>query len=122
MVWAFVTGLCFGLPAGVYLREKGYATKMRNAYQAMNPNEVQYKTDNFEKLDGKKKADKYYRDLKTGMADPKDFERYIYGGNYDRKFYHDDRDAVEDKVRGQIQSWDNDAKDMIEKMNQSRRN
>ena len=48
------------------------------------------------------------------MADPKDFERYIYGGNYDRKFYHDDRDAVEDKVRNQIQNWDNDAKDMIE--------
>ena len=121
MVWAFVTGLCFGLPAGCYLREKGYSTKLRNAYTAMNPTEIQYKTDNFDKLDGKKKADMYYRDLNKGMADPKDFERYIYGGNYDRKFYHDDRDAVEDKVRGQIQNWDNDAKDMIEKLNMQKK-
>ena len=48
------------------------------------------------------------------MAKPEDFERYIYGGNYDRKFYHDDRDAVEDKVRAQIRQWDTEAKDHIE--------
>ena len=32
MVWAFVVGLCAGLPAGCYLREQGYGKKLRNAY------------------------------------------------------------------------------------------
>tara|TARA_B110000305_G_C18768667_1_gene328596 strand:+ start:279 stop:443 length:165 start_codon:yes stop_codon:yes gene_type:complete len=48
------------------------------------------------------------------LAKPEDFERYVYGGNYDRKFGHDDRDAIEDKVRDQIRDWNMEAKDQIE--------
>ena len=48
------------------------------------------------------------------MAKPEDFERYIYGGNYDRKFGHDEQDAIEDKVREQIRDWNQEAKDEIE--------
>ena len=80
----------------------------------MNRGEANLSTDNLEKLLPNQKREQFHRDLKTGMAKPEDFERYIYGGNYDRKFYHDDRDAVEDKVRAQIRGWNNEAKDHIE--------
>ena len=56
------------------------------------------------------------------MANTEDFERYIYGGNYGRKFGHDKRDDVEDEVRAQIRNWDNDAKDQIEMLAKANRN
>ena len=99
MVWAFVVGLCAGLPAGCYLREHGYTTKLRNAYGALTPGQDHLRTDTLEKLLPDQKREKFYQDLKTGLARPEDFERYIYGGNYDRKFGHDDRDRIEDEVR-----------------------
>ena len=37
MVWAFVGGLCVGFPVGCYLREQGYATRLRNAAKALSP-------------------------------------------------------------------------------------
>ena len=43
------------------------------------------------------------------MAKPEDFERYIYGGNFDRKFYHDDRDEIEDKTNKKLRDWDQQA-------------
>ena len=62
-----------------------------------------------------KKVRKFYDDMKSGLAKPEDFERYIYGGNYDRKFFHDDRDAVEDKVRAQIRKWDEEEAENIKR-------
>ena len=56
------------------------------------------------------------------MADPKDFERYIYGGNYGRKFGHDDRDDVEDKVRDKIRKFDHDAKEYIDQVAKENKN
>ena len=88
----------------------------------MRPDDDQYRTDQFDKIDGKKHRDQYYKDLKTGMADPKDFERYIYGGNYGRKFGHDDRDDVEDKVRDKIRKFDHDAKEYIDQVAKENKN
>ena len=114
MVWAFVAGICAGLPAGCYLREHGYADKLRNAYGALQPGRDDMRTDNLEKLMPTQKRNQFYQDLQRGLAKPEDFERYVYGGNYDSKFGHDDRDAIEDKVRDQIRDWNMEAKDQIE--------
>ena len=116
MVWAFVTGICFGLPAGCYLRENGYANKLKMAYGALQPGSNNLSTDNLEKLMPNQKRNQFYQDLQRGLAKPEDFERYVYGGNYDRKKGHDDRDAIEDKVRDQIREWNNEAKDQIEEL------
>ena len=86
MVWTFCVGMVLGFPVGCYLRETGYTKKMRNAYHALNPNADEFPTDNLEKLMPNQKRDKFYKDLEKGLAKPSDFERYIYGGNYDRKF------------------------------------
>ena len=61
------------------------------------------------------KKEKYFRDLQKGMAKPEDFERYIYGGNYDRKFYTDTIDKQEDQARLQLREWDNETKGAIER-------
>ena len=73
-----------------------------------------YPTDNLEKLLPHQKRDKYFRDLQKGKAKPEDFERYIYGGNYDRKITTDETDKQEDKARGTINQWDNETKHMLE--------
>ena len=96
MVWAFCVGLVVGLPAGCYLREKGYAKRMRHAYHAMLPDDKGLSTDNLDKLLPNQKREKFYRDVEKGLVRPEDFERYIYGGTHDRKFYHDERDLQED--------------------------
>ena len=99
MVWAFFAGVFLGFPAGCYLREKGYVQKARAAVQIMRPDSDPFPTDNLARKTGMKKRELYYDDLKVGNAKPEDFERYIYGGNYDRKFIKDDRDVQEDKGR-----------------------
>lgn len=43
----------------------------------------------------------FYKNLKRGDVDPKDFERYIYGGSYNKRS-QDDADRVEDKVRKDV--------------------
>ena len=45
------------------------------------------------------------------MAKPEDFERYSYGGNYDRKFYSDDTDKQMDAAYKQRKMWDRSARD-----------
>ena len=87
MVWAFVTGMVMGFPVGCYFREQGYSTKLKNALTALRPDDTS--TDNFEKVTGFKKREKYFKDLKTGMAKPEDFERYIYGASANKKKGHD---------------------------------
>ena len=52
---------------------------------ALSPTD--YSTDNFEKVANSKKREKYYKDLQSGMAKPEDFERYVYGGQSNKKFY-----------------------------------
>ena len=44
------------------------------------------------------------------MAKPEEFERYMYGGNYDRKFFTDDTDKQIDKSREQQNKWNNEIK------------
>ena len=63
-----------------------------------------------------KKVRKYYDDMKAGLAKPEDFERYLYGGNYDRKFFHDDRDAIEDQARNKLREWEADVDKQIDRV------
>ena len=72
----------------------------------MSPESDPFPTNNLKEKMGYNKRDKYYQDLKSGQAKPEDFERYIYGGNYDRKFQSDDRDALEDRGRKQFHQWE----------------
>jgi hypothetical protein len=76
-MYAFVTGMFIGLPFGCYLREVGVAKKLRNAYELFVPAPAADRMDKF-----RSKSDDFYKNLKKGQADVKDFERYIYGGNY----------------------------------------
>ena len=110
MVWAFVAGTLIGFPVGCYLREQGYTKRMRNAFHALQPDSDYLSTDNLEKLLPHQRREKFYKDVEKGMARPEDFERYVYGGNYDRKFYTDSRDRIEDKARATLNEWENDAK------------
>ena len=125
-----MTGLCVGLPVGCIMRERGYVNKLRNAYAALRPEEksksssivmissilfgVGFGTDNLDKLLSEKKVRQFHQDLQNGLAKPEDFERYIYGGNYDRKVISDDRDRAEDKVRDQIKQWEEESQRNIE--------
>lgn len=76
-MYAFVTGMFIGLPIGCYLREVGVARKLRNAFEVFIPAPSADRMDKF-----RSKNDDFYKNLKKGQADVKDFERYIYGGNY----------------------------------------
>ena len=75
---------------------------MRNAYEVLHPTADYLPTNNLDKLMPTQRRDKFFKDLEKGMANKEDFERYIYGGNYDRKFYTDERDKMEDKARDQL--------------------
>jgi hypothetical protein len=75
MVYAFVTGMFLGLPLGCYLREVGVANKIRTAYEVFVPAPTADKMDKY-----RNKSQDFFKNLKKGQADVKDFERYIYGG------------------------------------------
>lgn len=77
MVMAFAVGLFVGLPIGCVLREKGYARKMNQAYEIFFPVNDEKLSDKY-----KSKSTEFYNNLARGEADPRDFERYIYGGSY----------------------------------------
>ena len=113
MVWAFVVGLSFGFPTGVYLREKGYTGRMRVAYNTLLPNNSNLDVDNYGRLSGEKKRDQYYKDLKAGLVSNKDFERYIFGGKKDRK-YSDERDLYEDKLMEKKRQFERETNDRID--------
>ena len=77
MVYAFMFGLFVGLPLGCYLREAGYARKFQNAYNIFFPDTNEMKMDRY-----KNKSKEFFENLKKGQVEAKDFERYIYGGQY----------------------------------------
>ena len=74
MVYAFFVGMFVGLPFGCYLREVGVAKKLQNAYEIFVPPPSADKMDKY-----RNKTDEFYKNLKKGQTDVKDFERYIYG-------------------------------------------
>ena len=74
MVYAFMTGMFIGLPLGCYLREVGVANKLRNAYEVFVPPPAADKMDRY-----RSKSQDFFKNLKKGQAEVKDFERYIYG-------------------------------------------
>jgi hypothetical protein len=80
MVYAFGLGLFLGLPLGCYLREVGYANKIRSAYEVFVPPPTADKSDRF-----RNKAGDFYKNLQKGQADVKDFERYVYGGSHNER-------------------------------------
>ena len=45
MVYAFFVGMVVGLPVGCYIREKGYASKMHQAYNLFSPANDERKMD-----------------------------------------------------------------------------
>ena len=77
MVYAFFVGLTIGLPVGCYMREAGYAQKIKNAYNVFVPLP---ETDKAAKY--KSKADEFYKNIRKGQTEAKDFERYVYGGSH----------------------------------------
>ena len=92
-MYIFGAGLLVGLPLGCYMRERGFDKRFIRAYAAINPDRKPY-IKNRELLQNQN--EKFYADLKKGVADPKDFERYIYGGAYNTR-NTDDRDRDEAK-------------------------
>ena len=44
------------------------------------------------------KSHQFYDNLQKGQVQNTDFERYIYGGNYNEKI-SDDRDKIEDEIQ-----------------------
>ena len=55
-------------------REVGVARKLQNAYEVFVPAASADRMDKF-----RSKTDDFYKNLKKGQTDVKDFERYIYG-------------------------------------------
>ena len=74
MVYLFVGGMLVGLPAGCYLRERNYHLRFVKAYQQLVPPSDTPASDQFRDTRAE-----FYEDLQKGKADPKDFERYIFG-------------------------------------------
>jgi hypothetical protein len=93
MVYAFMFGLFLGLPVGCYLREAGYANKFQTAYNLFFPNQHEVKMDRY-----RDKSKEFYDNLKKGNVAVEDFERYVYGGEKNRKV-QDDRDKMDDMER-----------------------
>ncbi len=80
MVYAFLVGMTVGLPLGCYLREAGYASKIQSAYNIFVPPQDTHTQDKL-----KSKSEQFYKNLKKGQVDPKEFERYVYGGSYAKR-------------------------------------
>lgn len=72
---------------------------MQNAYNIFVPPPDAHQSDKY-----KNQSEKFFNNLKKGNVDPKEFERYVYGGNYaDRN--KDDDDRAEQKVNDQIRGY-----------------
>ncbi len=98
MVYAFFVGMFVGLPVGCYMREAGYAQKVRNAYNIfVSPPEA----NKLSQLKGNSPQE-FYDNIKKGLADPADFERYIYGGTYAKRS-KDDSDKNEEAMKKVMQ-------------------
>jgi hypothetical protein len=92
MVYAFMLGMTLGLPLGCYLRETGVARKLQTAYNIFVAPPDTHKADAF-----KNKSEQFYRNIKKGNVDPKEFERYVYGGSYAQRT-QDEVDKIEKEV------------------------
>ena len=92
MVYAFFVGLTIGLPLGCYMREAGYAHKIKSAYNVFVPPP---ETDTAQKY--KSKANEFYKNIRKGQAETTDFERYVYGGSHNLRT-SDEADKAEKSV------------------------
>ena len=81
---------------GCYLREAGYHHKFRRAYESFVPTTERQRSDQFRNT-----TQEFYKNLSRGQVDNKDFERYIYGGSYN-KLVEDDRDKIETEMRQKL--------------------
>lgn len=80
MVYSFMFGLFIGLPIGCYLRETGYARKFNTAYNIFFPDKNEHKSDQF-----RNRSKEFFDNLKKGQVDNTDFERYIYGAQFNKR-------------------------------------
>ena len=96
MVYAFFAGLFVGLPVGCYLRERGYANKLNDAFRVFYPYTGAKHVDRFPDTNKE-----FYQNLKKGEVDREDFERYIYGGSKNEKA-RDERDILEEQARKKL--------------------
>jgi hypothetical protein len=99
MVYAFFVGMTVGLPVGCYLREAGYASKFKNAYSALVKQDDSKQLDQF-----KNNSARFYENLKKGQVDPKEFERYIYGGTYAKR-NQDESDKMEVEMQKKVNDY-----------------
>ena len=99
MVYAFFVGLTVGLPVGCYMREVGYAQKIKNAYNVFVPPPEADKSNQL-----KSKSGQFYNNLKKGQVEAKDFERYVYGGTHNLKT-NDAADRAEKDVEKMMKEY-----------------
>ena len=88
MVYFFFAGMMVGLPVGCMLRERRYHLRFLEAYRVLVPAPEAPQLDKFRDTRAE-----FYKDLQKGQADPKDFERYVYGNS--AQLYKDERDIQE---------------------------
>ena len=99
MVYAFFVGLTVGLPLGCYMREAGYASKLKSAYNVFVPPTEANKSDKFQN-----RSEEFYNNIKKGQADVKDFERYVYGGTFNDR-NKDQTDQIEAEVKKKFKEY-----------------
>ena len=106
MVYFFVAGVFVGLPVGCVLREKRYHHKFIEAYRVLVPKDQAAQLDKFRDT-----RQEYFQDLQKGMADEKDFERYVYGSSV--ALFKDDRDREEQKTYEEKKAIERDVKNYV---------
>ena len=94
MVYSFAIGMFVGLPVGCWMREQGHHHRAMRAYRVMFPKEAAPISDSYQNTN-----EQYQKDLMAGRVEPKDFERYIYGKEYNKQRGTDERDLAETETR-----------------------
>ena len=90
MVVIFGAGLLVGLPAGCWLRERNYHLRFVKAYNVLVPRDETPAMEAYRDTRAE-----YFENIQKGKADPKDFERYVYGKFGQKQRYTDERDIAE---------------------------
>ena len=52
----------------------------------------------------KNKTDEFYKNIKKGQVDAKEFERYVYGGSYAQR-NADENDKTESEIADQLKQY-----------------
>ena len=106
MVYFFLAGVFVGLPMGCMLREKQYHKRFIEAYRVLVPRQQAAQSEKYRDT-----RTEYFNDLQKGMADAKDFERYVYGQS--AQLFKDDRDKQEQQTYEEKKAIERDVKNYV---------